>query len=159
MLLWCVFAHYACLCDFVPLLCFEIAYMWSSSMIKSWRISIEKVGESSADGPSEQSGNAKPSKEKMSKAERRALQEAQRAAKAAAKGMYYWLSLGPVMFMLFLWNFWCLGGGYVLHLDSILLVIYDHWLWLLIKKIQIASNGICRVQLWHFLSIHNVVST
>ena len=58
----------------------------------------------------------------MSKAERRTLQEAQRAA----KGMYYSLSLGPVMFMVFLWNFWCLGGGYVLHLDSILLVIYDH---------------------------------
>lgn len=31
-------------------------------------------------------GSSKPSKEKMSKAERRALQESQRAAKAAARG-------------------------------------------------------------------------
>lgn len=32
--------------------------------------------------------SSKPQKEKPSKAERRALQEAQRAAKAAAKGLY-----------------------------------------------------------------------
>ncbi|KAH9605834.1 hypothetical protein KSS87_000911 [Heliosperma pusillum] len=40
---------------------------------------LEKAGD-------EQAGNSKPSKEKLSKAERRALQETQRAAKAAAKG-------------------------------------------------------------------------
>ncbi|XP_057524239.1 uncharacterized protein LOC130803993 isoform X1 [Amaranthus tricolor] len=59
----------------------------NSTLIPSIAINLppgksEKVGESSADGPSEQSGNVKPSKEKMSKAERRTLQEAQRAAKA-----------------------------------------------------------------------------
>ncbi|XP_021760026.1 translation initiation factor eIF-2B subunit delta-like isoform X1 [Chenopodium quinoa] len=48
-------------------------------------VASEKVGDASTDAQSEQHGNAKPSKEKMSKAERRALQEAQRAAKAAAK--------------------------------------------------------------------------
>lgn len=47
----------------------------------------EKVGEQneSQDG---RGVNSKPLKEKTSKAERRALQEAQRAAKAAAKGEY-----------------------------------------------------------------------
>lgn len=34
----------------------------------------------------------KPLKEKTTKAERRALQEAQRAAKAAAKGAYHWIN-------------------------------------------------------------------
>ncbi|KAL9226566.1 hypothetical protein vseg_002363 [Gypsophila vaccaria] len=45
---------------------------------------LEKAGDLAE--RDEQSGISKPSKEKMSKAERRALQEAQRAAKAAAKG-------------------------------------------------------------------------
>ena len=36
----------------------------------------------------DQALNTKPKKEKTSKAERRALQEAQRAAKAVAKGVY-----------------------------------------------------------------------
>ncbi|KAK9683254.1 hypothetical protein RND81_10G126700 [Saponaria officinalis] len=47
---------------------------------------LEKAGDVKAEVRDEQPGIAKPSKEKMSKAERRALQEAQRAAKAAAKG-------------------------------------------------------------------------
>lgn len=38
---------------------------------------------------SERGGNSKPLKEKTTKAERRALQEAQRAAKAAAKGTLF----------------------------------------------------------------------
>lgn len=37
---------------------------------------------------SDQKKNSKPLKEKTTKAERRALQEAQRAAKAAAKGVF-----------------------------------------------------------------------
>jgi len=40
----------------------------------------------------DQALNTKPKKEKTSKAERRALQEAQRAAKAAAKGVYWHLA-------------------------------------------------------------------
>lgn len=46
----------------------------------------EKIGGQSSDTQNERSTNLKPMKEKTSKAERRALQEAQRAAKAAAKG-------------------------------------------------------------------------
>ncbi|KMT18495.1 hypothetical protein BVRB_2g026360 [Beta vulgaris subsp. vulgaris] len=61
----------------------------SSSLISASGVKVatgvsEKAGEVSADAQSEP-GNAKPTKEKLSKAERRALQEAQRAAKAAAK--------------------------------------------------------------------------
>ena len=45
----------------------------------------------------DQSTSAKPQKDKTTKAERRALQEAQRAAKAAAKGVHLlvlvWLEL------------------------------------------------------------------
>ena len=46
----------------------------------------EKVGEQSSESQDGRGANSKPLKEKTSKAERRALQEAQRAAKAAAKG-------------------------------------------------------------------------
>ncbi|KAL3723497.1 hypothetical protein ACJRO7_035646 [Eucalyptus globulus] len=46
----------------------------------------EKVGGASVEVQNERPANSKPQKEKMTKAERRALQEAQRAAKAAAKG-------------------------------------------------------------------------
>ncbi|XP_071710938.1 translation initiation factor eIF2B subunit delta-like isoform X2 [Rutidosis leptorrhynchoides] len=45
----------------------------------------EKVGERSSESQDGRGANSKPLKEKTSKAERRALQEAQRAAKAAAK--------------------------------------------------------------------------
>ncbi|KAL6006880.1 hypothetical protein ACLOJK_032376 [Asimina triloba] len=45
----------------------------------------EKGGKPSVDVQNERAGGPKPAKEKTSKAERRALQEAQRAAKAAAK--------------------------------------------------------------------------
>lgn len=38
---------------------------------------------------SDQKKNSKPLKEKTTKAERRAIQEAQRAAKAAAKGAFF----------------------------------------------------------------------
>lgn len=37
----------------------------------------------------ERTASSKPLKEKTTKAERRALQEAQRAAKAAAKGLFF----------------------------------------------------------------------
>lgn len=57
-------------------------------------VSEKKAGDASAGAQSEQHGNSKPSKEKMSKAERRALQEAQRAAKAAAKAE---MSKAPVV--------------------------------------------------------------
>ncbi|XP_010692482.2 probable translation initiation factor eIF-2B subunit delta isoform X2 [Beta vulgaris subsp. vulgaris] len=59
----------------------------SSSLISASGVKVAtgvSAGEVSADAQSEP-GNAKPTKEKLSKAERRALQEAQRAAKAAAK--------------------------------------------------------------------------
>ena len=46
----------------------------------------EKDGGSSVEIQKEISASSKPLKERTSKAERRALQEAQRAAKAAAKG-------------------------------------------------------------------------
>ena len=46
---------------------------------------VEKVG-GSVELQNDQPANSKPLKERTSKAERRALQEAQRAAKAAAKG-------------------------------------------------------------------------
>lgn len=42
-----------------------------------------------AEKESDQKKNSKPLKEKTTKAERRALQEAQRAAKAAAKGAFF----------------------------------------------------------------------
>lgn len=48
---------------------------------------VEKVG-GSVEVQNDQPASSKPLKEKTSKAERRALQEAQRAAKAAAKGVY-----------------------------------------------------------------------
>lgn len=53
-------------------------------------------GRRSGDAQNEHSpkSNSKPSKEKSSKAERRALQEAQRAAKAASKGAYFYLIKG-----------------------------------------------------------------
>lgn len=46
---------------------------------------VEKVG-GSVEMQNDLPANSKPLKERTSKAERRALQEAQRAAKAAAKG-------------------------------------------------------------------------
>ncbi|KAM5575158.1 hypothetical protein ABKV19_014217 [Rosa sericea] len=46
----------------------------------------EKAGNASVGVENEQGSNSKPLKEKTTKAERRAIQEAQRAAKAAAKG-------------------------------------------------------------------------
>lgn len=48
---------------------------------------VENVG-GSVEVQNDRPANSKPLKEKTSKAERRALQEAQRAAKAAAKGAY-----------------------------------------------------------------------
>jgi translation initiation factor eIF-2B subunit delta len=48
---------------------------------------IEKVG-GSVEVQNDRPASSKPLKEKTSKAERRALQEAQRAAKAAAKGAF-----------------------------------------------------------------------
>lgn len=50
------------------------------------KLIAEKVGGASMEVQNERPANSKPLKEKMTKAERRALQEAQRAAKAAAKG-------------------------------------------------------------------------
>lgn len=44
-------------------------------------------GSVSLEGPNERNVSSKPLKEKTTKAERRALQEAQREAKAAAKGV------------------------------------------------------------------------
>lgn len=53
---------------------------------KGKKLIAEKVGGASVEVQNERPANSKPQKEKMTKAERRALQDAQRAAKAAAKG-------------------------------------------------------------------------
>ncbi|KAL2928229.1 Translation initiation factor eIF-2B subunit delta [Bienertia sinuspersici] len=63
-----------------PLCGTDIAYL--SHLSQNF---CNKTAEASTYAQNEQPGNSKPLKEKMSKAERRALQEAQRAAKAAAK--------------------------------------------------------------------------
>lgn len=48
----------------------------------------EKARGASSGTKNDRSASSKPLKEKTTKAERRALQEAQRAAKAASKGVY-----------------------------------------------------------------------
>lgn len=107
--------------NIVPLLCFKFAYLSACSIIKTWRFSVEKAGEAYA--PNEQP--AKSSKEKMSKAERRALQESQRAAKAAAKGVYYSFLHVPHCSCYFLWKVLVDVMWVTLNLDSFLLVIYN----------------------------------
>ena len=55
------------------------------------KLTAEKAGGASVELPHDRPAISKSLKEKTSKAERRALQEAQRAAKAAAKGTYCYL--------------------------------------------------------------------
>ena len=63
------------------------------------KLTAEKAGGASVEVQNDRPTNSKPLKEKSSKAERRALQEAQRAAKAASKGTYCYFFFMPMSFV------------------------------------------------------------
>lgn len=74
---------------YLCLLLWKISWLYKSFTIYAVydpETVVEKVG-GSVEVQNDRPESSKPLKEKTSKAERRALQEAQRAAKAAAKGV------------------------------------------------------------------------
>lgn len=77
----------------------------------------EKVGEQSSESQDGHGAKSKPFKEKTSKAESRVLQEAQRAAKAAAKGESLTLvSFSPLSFSSYLFDiFSCHNNHFETH--------------------------------------------